>query len=329
MKLCNSNDRGIMVDWLVSVIVPVYNVEKYLNRCIESLLNQTYSNIEVVLVDDGSTDGCGIICDRWGKEDSRIRVFHQQNKGLSVARNVGMTHANGDFFIFVDSDDFIHPQMIERMIKVQQKHSAEIVVCAKCAIEEDCLDEASLKEMWEDEQKQSVFVEDERICSGKNVLEELYKEDSIDFIIAWNKLFSRKFLSVLKFPEGRTHEDEFVIPKILFLAEKIVYYKKPMYYYIRRAGSITRAGSVKSEVDLVDALLDRLVFFEKNGLTQYMERGVKHAIMQGLCGLERIKARDEKEAKKLCKKVYGCYCKYNACLKFIDKIRYAKRIILR
>ena len=210
---------------LVSVIVPIYNVEKYLERCIESIRKQSYTDIEIILVDDGSSDGSSDICDKYIEKDNRISVLHKKNGGLGDARNVGVEKAKGKYILFIDSDDRIHEKLVEETVKEAEKNQADIVIFDYIGEEMDgqlsdrfTFDFPERKVINASEQKNLIM----NSCS------------------AVNKLILREtWLSTnLKFPVGKYYEDLATIPKLMVQAERVVYIKEVYYYYLMREGSI-------------------------------------------------------------------------------------------
>lgn len=241
-----------MDNCLISIIVPVYNVSKYLEKCVQSLIVQEYKNIEIILVDDGSTDGSGELCDVLAKEDERIKVIHKQNGGLSSARNAGIKFCSGDYIGFVDSDDYIEPQMYSKLMCALKKNNADMVLCGF-----KCVDENG-----------EVL---EKIDGVRTEL--LSQEDMFDridtknqkywcYVIAWNKLYSRAIFDNVLFPEGRIHEDEFIIHHIISNCNLIVSLEDELYYYVQRKGSITATTFNAKRLDEVDAFLDRYFFYK-------------------------------------------------------------------
>ena len=182
----------------ISIIVPVYQAEKYISKCIESIINQTYKNLEIILIDDGSMDSSGEICDRYGERDQRIVVVHNPNKGVSAARNCGLDIATGDYITFVDSDDWIHPRYLEFLYNGVCSSQGKISIC-----------EFVRTNKWEEYpllKKSSVdFVR----------TEQYYFENNTNFIVAWGKLYHRDCFKGIRYPVGRIHEDEFTTYKIL------------------------------------------------------------------------------------------------------------------
>lgn len=230
---------------LISVVVPIFNVENYIRKCIESICNQTYSNLQIVLVDDGSTDSSGAICDDYALIDSRITVIHKKNGGLSDARNAGIDIAFGEFIAFVDGDDWIHPQMYELMLEQIVEKKADFVTCGFQQHDE----QSFIKKI---EKKSINYIE----LTGTEAMAEIEKP----FVMAWNKLYRKELFDDIRYPVGRLHEDEFVIHRLLYKACKIVVLEKPLYFYTIREGSIVDSINVKRIDDAIAAFRDRVEF---------------------------------------------------------------------
>lgn len=209
----------------ISIIVPVYNVEDYLKRCIDSLISQTYSNIEIILVDDGATDNSGKICDEYEEKDERIKVIHKKNGGLSDARNVGLDKSMGDYVCFVDSDDYIEKDMIENLYNIIEKDNSDISCCAKVL-------EYSNKTI--ERNNRSMFCIDNISGLGK-----MFTFDDID-TSACDKIFKKELFHNVKFPLGKYYEDMGTIYKIFEKAKKISHTPKIGYHYCIRDNSITK-----------------------------------------------------------------------------------------
>lgn len=240
----------------ISIIVPVYNVEKYLNRCIDSILNQTFKEYELILVDDGSTDNSGKICDLYEKKDKRIKVIHKENGGLSSARNCGIEKSIGKYIGFVDSDDFIHPQMYSYLYDYLDKYKADISICAFRKVKEN----ECIKKQIKNKELNIV------ILNNIEAQYELYKNHGDQFVVAWNKLYKRELFRDLRYEEGKIHEDEYIIHQILYKSKTIIYIKEEFYnYYIRENSIMNSKFSLKS-FDGVCALKERCEFYSKYGL---------------------------------------------------------------
>ena len=245
---------------LISVIVPVYKVENYLERCVCSVRKQTYGMLEIILVDDGSPDQCGAMCDAYQKEDSRIRVIHKKNGGLSDARNTGIDAARGKFVVFVDSDDWIDRDMIELLWKIQKANQADIVEC-------------SYRNIYKDR------VEEETTCSAAVVVGDSITalEGMLDWRyfkpVAWNKLYRREVLSDVRYPKGKLHEDEFTTYKYFYNAKILAYVDVSKYNYDRtREDSITGKQFRAANLDACWAFRERVDFFEKHQIVQIQKK---------------------------------------------------------
>lgn len=234
---------------LISVIVPVYKVEEYLDKCIQSIVDQTYSNLEIILVDDGSPDRCGDMCEQWAKKDSRIRVLHKPNGGLSDARNAGMEISAGTYTAFVDSDDWIAPDFIQVMYDAIKQTGAQI---AGCDVYHAFLDR---------EPEAGMSTGEIRIYTRKEAITDILQYKGFR-AVAWNKLYLSALLKGEKYPVGKHHEDEFFTYRIFGKADKLVYVDKPMYYYLQRQGSIMHSFTIK-RLDALEAYLERLEYLKK------------------------------------------------------------------
>lgn len=241
----------------ISIIVPVYDVEKYLENCIESILNQTFKDFELILVDDGSTDNSGKICDIYEKKDSRIKVIHKNNGGLSSARNAGLDIACGKYVGFIDSDDSIHPRMYEILYDLIKKYESDISCCNYKKIYDIFKDEYENVNSLE-------VIEMSNIEAIKNLYD---KEIGVKLVIACNKLYRKNLFDNIRYKVGRVHEDEFMAHRILYNCKKITYVDNELYYYLQREGSIMSQISYKRKVDTLLSKSDRMRFCNKVGLT--------------------------------------------------------------
>lgn len=239
----------------VSIIVPIYNVEKYIHKCINSLINQTYKNLEIILVDDGSPDNCGYICDEYARRDSRIKVIHKKNGGLSNARNKGVEIATGDYVMYLDSDDYLELTACEELNNIIQKTQADIV----------CF---NLKKVNEDGKT--------IITSGiynqgntKELKEMTYQEAMIDNLYrrniryeAGSKIYKREIVEKVQFPEGMLAEDFATFYKFLYKANKIIFYSRCLYNYVQRNGSIMKEKSDKLYNDIYQTEKERYILLK-------------------------------------------------------------------
>ena len=228
-----------MNDPLSSVIVPVYNVEKYLPQCLDSIKNQTYTNLEIILVDDGSTDSSGSICEDYAKSDSRIKLYHKENGGLSDARNYGIERASGQYFTFIDSDDYITKDYVSYLLELAQKNEVKIAIGSHTVCYES--GKNSYKGLGEDKKI---------TISSKEALEHILLDDGID-LSAWAKLYSAELFKEIRYPKGLAFEDTATTYKLIFLSNKIAYGGKSIYNYRIRSNSITTSGSFKKKMQLI------------------------------------------------------------------------------
>ncbi len=216
---------------LISVIVPVYNVKEYLEECILSIRQQTYQYLEIILVDDGSSDGSGNLCDKYAEIDDRISVIHRKNGGLSAARNSGINVALGDYLVFVDSDDMLHPRMIEVLYQNMNMYDADISICSHEFVRGDV--------SYRDVVNKKLMKPKENVWTGRECIKKFYNKDlSLDMIVMWNKLYKIEVFKTLRFPEGKIQEDEYINYQILYSAEKCFYTDLQLYYYRKRTDSI-------------------------------------------------------------------------------------------
>ena len=245
---------------MISVIVPIYKVEKYLRECIDSIIEQTYRDLDIILVDDGSPDQCGKLCDDYASKDNRIRVIHKENGGLSDARKAGIDIAEGEYLIFVDSDDYIHPQMIERLYNTMLTQRADIVVCGFREVDEE-------GQQLKDDKISDVDI----LCyEGPDIMDQLQQKNLIT-VVAWNKLYSASLFENIRYPKGHVHEDEFIIHRILGKCKKTVYIPDLLYYYRKRPASIMADIDIVKINDVIAAYEDRIVFLQTEGYGQILK----------------------------------------------------------
>lgn len=262
---------------LVSVIVPVYNVEKYLARCLDSIVNQTYQNIEIILVNDGSTDASGEICQQYAKNDSRICLFTQENQGLSAARNTGLDHMNGEYVTFVDSDDYISLSFVEILLKALLELKALIAICRFDIIDEEKAGRGTLC---------SGAKANFRILSRDNIYNEIDRRTRVVTPAVWGKIYLKSIFDGLRFDVGRLHEDAFIFHKIYDRIDTVCYTDTILYYYVQTSNSITRQEQNywKRSADLLDAGFKRLEYFQDYGKKKYIRKAERH-IMNTITGI--------------------------------------------
>ena len=246
---------------MISVIVPVYKVEKYIHRCIDSILAQTFTDFELILVDDGSPDNCGAICDEYAAKDARIHVIHQENGGLSAARNAGIdwAFANSDsqWLTFIDSDDWVHLQYLQRLLVAAEDHGVDLSVCG-----------------YAETQGEEPIIEDQDLVVAVWNPEDFYVQHNVNAIVAWGKLYRKECFAGIRYPVGRLHEDEFTTHKLLFACDKIAVIPEPLYAYYQNPEGITKSQWTEKRLDAVDAKIAQGKFFKGNNYIQAYTRNL-------------------------------------------------------
>ncbi len=235
---------------LISVIVPIYKVEKYLCKCVDSLINQTYKNLEIILVDDGSPDNCPQICDDYSKKDGRIKVIHKKNGGLSDARNAGVKIATGEYVSFIDSDDWVETQMLEKMFTRINKDKSDVVSSGVKWVKED----GSLIN--------DVTVDEDGILDKVTGMKELLKDGLLKQHV-WNKLYKASLIKNMPFEKDKCHEDVFWSYQIFGIAEKTSIMKESFYNYVQREGSIMGENYSPKRLDALDAMKQRCDYMKE------------------------------------------------------------------
>ena len=280
---------------LISVIVPVYNVGCYVSECIESILKQTYQNLDIILIDDGSTDNSGKICDSYAKRDKRIRVIHKKNEGVANARNIGIQMAMGEYIGFVDSDDYIEKDMYEYLHEILKSNDADISIC--------------------NYKKRYTKVDTERVGeSYENKITILGKEEGIKELIIdknvknylWNKLYKISLFKNLKFPDGKKMEDYAVMYKLFYGANRIVIGNDCKYVYNQRDNSILGNKNSQFYIDYLNVAIERYNFLEKNMKFNLNKENIIKVILKIFLIKDDIVSSYLKKnnIKKLCKSIY-------------------------
>lgn len=241
---------------LVSIIIPVYNVELLIRDCIESILNQTYKNIEIILIDDGSKDKSGLICDEYAKKDDRITIIHKENEGVSVARNIGLDKAKGDYICFIDSDDYISEYMIEHMLKKIEKEKSDIVVCNFASVRDNKI-------------KEEFNVNKAMLDTAKNFMKNIAFEDTWQKAI-WNKMFKKNAIEGIKFEVGmKIFEDYLFLMEILDKnVKKISYVDEVLYYYVRWDQSSLETISTYDKYEAIWSEIKIINILKQNGIEE-------------------------------------------------------------
>lgn len=236
---------------LISIVVPAYKVEKYLYKCIDSLINQTYKNIEIILVDDGSPDNTGKICDEYAEKDERIKVIHRKNGGVSAARNDGLSIATGDYYAFVDSDDFVAPEYCEKMLSKLKENNAEVALCKQKYFYEGEAPEISREKCYAN------------VYSIEDILYKTVVHGAF-YDCMGGKMYAARLFDNIRFPVGRVYEDASVIYKLCESSNgKIVLVENEYYYYLRqRKGSISSEYSVQKQKDDYTMIRERYLYLK-------------------------------------------------------------------
>ena len=241
-----------MYNPVISIVVPVYRVEPYLNKCVDSILNQTHGNLEVILVDDGSPDNCGAICDAYAAQDSRVKVIHKENGGLSSARNAGLDVITGEYVGFVDSDDWIEPEMYESLLNLIVQHDAQM---ALGGVADEILYDGTLTTVKTSDYGQTPFAEN-HICAMKRFFQGSWA--------AWDKLYQAALFKEIRFPEGEINEDEAIALCLLEQCQRVCYTNKVFYHYLRRPDSITTTSFHKKKLAWIQHCWNNLRYVENN-----------------------------------------------------------------
>lgn len=246
---------------LISVVVPIYKVEQYLSRCVDSIINQTYANLDIILVDDGSPDKCGVICDDYASKDSRIRVIHKENGGLSDARNAGMAIANGELITFIDSDDYVALNMIEHLLCLLNEHDADITICAYQPVSDATLSPDKLPPA--DSDGNTVVT-----MTGSEALEAFFTFKHYAPVSAWAKLYKTRLFTEtgIRYPFGLINEDEYTTYKIFYHSAKVIYTDRTLYYYYLRDGSIMGVSYSEKHLDIIKAYKEQIEFVNSQNL---------------------------------------------------------------
>ena len=299
---------------MISIIVPVYKTEQYLNRCIDSIINQTYKNLEIILIDDGSHDGCGKICDEYAKKDERIKVVHKSNGGMSSARNVGLDTAKGDYIAFVDSDDYIALDMMEKMRAYVADNNADMAVCGFTRLSE----------------KKVLLEQGKEVISGVYSPEKLFESERahIDGIVdrvslytesLCNKLYKRYIFDDLRLKVGKNHEDFYIMHHIISKCKKVYLSNDMFYFYWYNSKSVSAVKYNITRLDAVEAHLDRISLLDKIGLHSRIGFYLYSAINVLTTGYNLLDKKDKQvnsRIKELRSEVLICYKKHYKKMNF-------------
>ena len=278
---------------LISVIIPVYKVEAYLTTCVESVLAQTYQNIEIILVDDGSPDNCPRMCDEFAAKDSHIRVIHKENGGLSSARNAGIDTARGEYLAFLDSDDLWTPVFLERLHRAIEETGADFSVC--------------LFRRFRGEPPVELPETVPTISMNqREAFECLFGVRNENMVVAPNKLYRRQLFAELRYPVGKLHEDEAVIHEVIGAANTVAWVEEEHYHYRESLNSITTAKFSLKRLDETYAKEQRIAYFEARGMNDLADR-TRIVYLNNLMRLHRTvqaEVKDRAAAKEACRKLH-------------------------
>ena len=280
----------------ISVIVPVYKVEKYLDRCVKSILAQTYTDFELILVDDGSPDACPQMCDDYEKQDRRIHVIHQKNGGLSAARNAGLdwlyANSQSQWITFIDSDDWVHPTYLESLLDAVKEFNSQVSMCQLLVTEnyqiQDISDMKRKAELWN--------------------IETAHETEELDPNSSCARLYHRNLFQEIRFPVGKLHEDRFTTYKLLFQSKQIPVISAPLYYYYVNTEGIVHGNWNLRKLDDLEATEQQLKFFKENGWIRtyiYTLRDYIHLLVYSLRNMKNHKEfkKEYHEVQKKLKKV--------------------------
>ena len=290
----------------LSVIVPVYNVEKYLKKCIESILAQSFKDFELILIDDGSTDSSGKICDEYEKRDARIIVIHKTNGGLSSARNAGLDIAKGKYIGFVDSDDWISPQMYEKLILMCEKNDLDMAVCG-------------VKKCYNDSSKDYICYNtiNDKILNREEAITEIFVNHSFGEE-ACNKIYKKDIFKTIRYPEGKIHEDTYCICDIVDMCRKIGYSKEIGYFYYQRSNSIM--NSVTPNIDKIESVSKVLEYLKHYSKIYFKcSSGLLSAPLRNLSYILKEKTKNNNKYLKGLKSFYRKYRQNVIKNKYISK----------
>ena len=302
---------------LISVIVPVYKVEAYLDRCVQSIVDQTYTNLEIILVDDGSPDNCPAMCDAWAERDNRIKVIHKENGGQALARNVGMTIATGEYIAFVDSDDWIEPQMYQCMHETMATTGSDIVSCGA-------------RRVWSDGRPPQEVLSVNRNCvlEQSAAMEAMITGNGL-VQIPWNKLYRRKLSKGILFPVGLIHEDEFWTWQVIARAKRVAILKDSYYNYLQRSNSTMGVGFSEKRLLVVQAKIERQAYVEKvfPNLTDVSRTDLVYTCMH--LGVQLVKAMRLRDAAQHMKYLNRTIKSYPIGKAYLDTLSHKQRLHLR
>lgn len=241
---------------LISIIVPIYNIERYVEHCLNSIINQTYKNIEILLINDGSIDNSPIICKKFMDTDNRVRVIKKENGGLSSARNAGIEEAQGQYLVFVDGDDYIHPDFVKSLLFAAEESNADIAVCGIQVVDEHSCQSQVLATGG----KYKAYNPLKNETLDSKLVEKLYYENrkyGFWYVVAWNKIYKSEIFEELRYDEGKIYEDEFIFHKIIRKSRRVRFIPDELYYYVQRGNGITSEKKDNERFCFLTEIYDR------------------------------------------------------------------------
>lgn len=276
----------------ISIIVPLYNVDSELPRCVGSILRQTYTELQIILIDDGSTDNCGALCDAYAADDARVQVIHQAHRGVSDSRNVGVQAAVGAYIMFVDSDDYIETDTVQKLYDALVRNNADASAC-NFRYDTDALTEG--KDRFVD----PMLVPD-AVLSGKEILlDRLTQSDTTGWEALWARLYRAGIIKNIRFPAGKINEDSFVVHQIFLQCEKVACIRDALYHYVIRPGSIMRSTFHIRRLDGAEALLRRAADYQRLG---FPKKAVAATLERSIYVLNLLYASETHWKDKACRK---------------------------
>lgn len=278
---------------LVSIIVPVYNAENYLKECLDSILIQTYDNLEIVLLDDGSTDSSGKICDEYESKDRRIKVLHTDNHGIATARNTGISIATGEYICFVDSDDIVAPTYVQALYETAAKNDASLVACSYINFD----DGGDVPEVDSETPHRELVVTEKEMED-----DDFAAKYTVKIVIPINKIYKKTLFEKVKYPQGKIHEDAYVYHRLLHEAGRMILISDPLYFYRIRKDSITHSSfKIKELEDSMGAVIDRIDFYNELGKQRLVEIAIDGYLYFLWRNIDIMKKEAVKDYKKLIK----------------------------
>ena len=283
----------------ISVIVPVYKVEKYIHRCVDSILTQTFTDFELILVDDGSPDNCGRICDEYALKDNRVYVIRKENGGLSDARNAGIDwvfeHSNSEWLTFIDSDDWIHPEYLNFLLSAAISSNVDVRIC-RYEVKNELSEYGVINN--------SFAVYD---------TEDLFVNHRVNMVVAWGKLYRKIIFKNLRFPYGKLNEDEFTTYKALFRYKSVAFLDNVLYFYYQNPKSIMQSKWTKKRLDSIEAISNQIPYFKNMGLKKAYSSSAKSLMFscaKAAAKLREFYPEDKRTRLQYINKYYCCKFRY-------------------